>query len=101
MPLATCRRGDGGGGEGAGGERAYRWWKEGVLKTELPGSWPYPGSSGPPLAERVGRTLRTGVFHVGIPESPTRIPAPGGSRVGAERPRAAEPEGAPRGERYR
>ncbi len=37
---------------------------EGVLKTERPASWPYLGAGAPPLAEPVGRTLRSGVFHI-------------------------------------
>ena len=36
-----------------------------MLKTERPASWPYLGAGAPPLAEPVGRTLRSGVFHIG------------------------------------
>ena len=35
-----------------------------MLKTERPASWPYLGAGAPPLAEPVGRTLRSGVFHI-------------------------------------
>ena len=64
--------------------------REGVLKTEQPVSWPYLGSSGPPLAEPVGRTLRSGVFHVAARRRPAR-PGRGrsASRIG---PRGAKPQ---------
>ena len=36
-----------------------------MLNTERPASWPYLGARAPPLAEPIGRTLRSGVVHVG------------------------------------
>ena len=43
--------------------------ERGVLNTERdrgPASWPYLGTRAPQLAEPVGRTLRSGVFHIAV-----------------------------------
>ena len=47
-----------------------------MLKTERPASWLYLGARGPPLAEPVGRTLRSGVFDIACATwcEPSRVP---------------------------